>query len=94
IGRGGVTGKLTVELDLEPDMSAQSFAVRTIRLAFQQRSPSSEGRSPDIASRPSSSRQSAPVYARASCSASVGLTSTWMRASSRSGTPSIVEPVS
>ena len=36
IGRGGVTGKLSVVLDLEPDMSAQSFAVRTIRLAFQQ----------------------------------------------------------
>jgi hypothetical protein len=36
IGRGGVTGKATAILDLEPDMSAQDFAVRAFRLAFQQ----------------------------------------------------------
>jgi hypothetical protein len=36
IGRGGVTGKATAVVDLEPDMSAQEFAVRAYRLAFQQ----------------------------------------------------------
>lgn len=36
IGRGGVTGKVTAELDLEPDMSDQAFAVRALRLAFRQ----------------------------------------------------------
>jgi hypothetical protein len=36
IGRGGVTGKATAVLDLDPDMSAQDFAVRAFRLAFQQ----------------------------------------------------------
>lgn len=36
IGRGGVTGKATAVLDLAPDMSAQDFAVRAVRLAFQQ----------------------------------------------------------
>ena len=36
IGRGGVTGKATAVLDLDPDMSVQDFAVRAFRLAFQQ----------------------------------------------------------
>jgi hypothetical protein len=36
IGRGGVTGKATAVLDLNPDMSAQDFAVRAFRLAFRQ----------------------------------------------------------
>ncbi|SFR94933.1 hypothetical protein SAMN04487846_1055 [Microbacterium sp. cf046] len=36
IGRGGVTGKATAILDLAPDMSAQDFAVRSFRFAFQQ----------------------------------------------------------
>lgn len=36
IGSGGVTGKATAIFDLEPDMSAQHFAVRAFRLAFQQ----------------------------------------------------------
>ena len=35
-GSGGVTGKGTAIFDLQPDMSAQSFAVRAFRLAFQQ----------------------------------------------------------
>jgi hypothetical protein len=36
IGRGGVTGKATAILDLQPDMSDQDFAVRAFRIAFQQ----------------------------------------------------------
>ncbi|HEY6056497.1 MAG TPA: hypothetical protein VIV06_00620, partial [Candidatus Limnocylindrales bacterium] len=36
IGRGGVTGKATAVLDLDPDMSDQTIAVRCFRLAFQQ----------------------------------------------------------
>ncbi len=36
IGNGGVTGKATAVLDLEPDMSTQDFAVRSFRLAFRQ----------------------------------------------------------
>jgi hypothetical protein len=36
IGRGGVTGKATAVLDLQPDMSDQDFAVRAFRIAFQQ----------------------------------------------------------
>jgi hypothetical protein len=36
IGRGGVTGRATATLDLQPDMSDQDFAVRAFRLAFQQ----------------------------------------------------------
>jgi hypothetical protein len=36
IGRGGVTGKATATLDLQPNMSDQDFAVRAFRIAFQQ----------------------------------------------------------
>lgn len=36
IGRGGVTGKATAIVDLEPDMSSQDFAVRAYRVAFRQ----------------------------------------------------------
>jgi len=36
IGKGGVTGKATAVFDLHPDMSAQSFAVRALRVAFRQ----------------------------------------------------------
>ncbi|HEU5204956.1 MAG TPA: hypothetical protein VFU17_11720, partial [Candidatus Limnocylindrales bacterium] len=36
IGRGGVTGKATAILDLQPDMSDRDFAVRAFRIAFQQ----------------------------------------------------------
>ncbi len=36
IGRGGVTGKATAILDLQPDMSDQDFAVRAFRLALRQ----------------------------------------------------------
>ena len=36
IGSGGVTGKATAVMDLEPDMSGQDFAVRAYRVAFQQ----------------------------------------------------------
>ncbi|MCD2441545.1 hypothetical protein LQ757_04555 [Agromyces sp. SYSU K20354] len=36
IGNGGVTGTATAIMDLDPDMSAQSFAVRSYRLAFRQ----------------------------------------------------------
>lgn len=36
IGQGGVTGKATATFDLQPDMTAQDFAVRAFRLAFRQ----------------------------------------------------------
>jgi hypothetical protein len=36
IGRGGVTGKATSVFNLNPDMTSRSFAVRALRIAFQQ----------------------------------------------------------